>query len=169
MREIADALDGLETPAPRGQRPPLTSDERAGLRHPGLRTPSGELLACTGIALCRLFPAEGRAAGSSELLRATAGPCAPAVLDALHTAARMLDVHLPELVLAEDDGPPFTAVHAGHPRLLVGRLLLREPMPLPELRFHVGRALLSLSPDLLALRALKGASSSAPWRCWPPC
>ncbi|WP_141617788.1 hypothetical protein [Myxococcus sp. AB036A] len=156
MREIADALDGLETPAPRGQRPPLTSDERAGLRHPGLRTPSGELLACTGIALCRLFPAEGRAAGSSELLRATAGPCAPAVLDALHTAARMLDVHLPELVLAEDDGPPFTAVHAGHPRLLVGRLLLREPMPLPELRFHVGRALLSLSPDLLALRALKG-------------
>ncbi|NOJ81300.1 hypothetical protein [Myxococcus xanthus] len=156
MREIADALDGLETPAPRGQRPPLTSDERAGLRHPGLRTPSGELLACAGIALCRLFPAEGRAAGSSELLRATAGPCAPAVLDALHTAARMLDVHLPELVLAEDDGPPFTAVHAGHPRLLVGRLLLREPMPLPELRFHVGRALLSLSPDLLALRALKG-------------
>ncbi|QDE66785.1 hypothetical protein BHS09_07025 [Myxococcus xanthus] len=156
MREIADALDGLETPAPRGQRPPLTSDERAGLRHPGLRTPSGELLACTGIALCRLFPAEGRAAGSSELLRATAGPCAPSVLDALHTAARMLDVHLPELVLAEDDGPPFTAVHAGHPRLLVGRLLLREPMPLPELRFHVGRALLSLSPDLLALRALKG-------------
>ncbi|ABF86086.1 hypothetical protein MXAN_1423 [Myxococcus xanthus DK 1622] len=156
MREIANALDGLETPAPRGQRPPLTSDERAGLRHPGLRTPSGELLACTGIALCRLFPAEGRAAGSSELMRATAGPCAPAVLDALHTAARMLDVHLPELVLAEDDGPPFTAVHAGHPRLLVGRLLLREPMPLPELRFHVGRALLSLSPDLLALRALKG-------------
>ncbi|MFP2963228.1 hypothetical protein ACLEPN_37090, partial [Myxococcus sp. 1LA] len=75
MREIADALDGLETPAPKGQRPPLTSDERAGLRHPGLRTPSGELLACTGIALCRLFPAEGRAAGSSELLRATAGPC----------------------------------------------------------------------------------------------
>ncbi|AEI62255.1 hypothetical protein [Corallococcus macrosporus] len=156
MREIADALDGLETPAPKGQRPPLTSDERAGLRHPGLRTPSGELLACTGIALCRLFPAEGRAAGSSELLRATAGPCAPAVLDALHTAARMLDVHLPELVLAEDDGPPFTAVHAGHPRLLVGRALLREPMPLPELRFHAGRALLSLSPDLLALRALKG-------------
>ncbi|WP_426749441.1 tetratricopeptide repeat protein [Myxococcus sp. Y35] len=156
MREIADALEGLETPAPRGQRPPLTSDERAGLRHPGLRTPSGELLACTGIALCRLFPAEGRAAGSSELLRATAGPAAPAVLDALHSAARMLDVHLPELVLAEDDGPPFTAVHAGHARLLVGRLLLREPMPAAELRFHAGRALLSLSPDLLALRALKG-------------
>ena len=156
MREIADALEGRETPTPRHQRPPLTSDERAGLRHPGLRTPSGELLACTGIALCRLFPAQGRAAGTSEPLRASAGPGAPAVLDALHTSARLLGVHLPELVLAEDDGPPFTAVHTGSPRLLVGRLALRQPMPAAELRFHAGRALLSLSPDLLALRALKG-------------
>ncbi|MBZ4414860.1 hypothetical protein [Myxococcus sp. RHSTA-1-4] len=156
MREIADALEGRETPTPRHQRPPLTSDERAGLRHPGLRTPSGELLACTGIALCRLFPAQGRAAGTSEPLRASAGPGAPAVLDALHTSARLLGVHLPELVLAEDDGPPFTAVHTGSPRLLVGRLALRQPLPAAELRFHAGRALLSLSPDLLALRALKG-------------
>lgn len=156
MREIADALEGRETPAPRLQRPPLTSDERAGLRHPGLRTPAGELLACTGIALCRLFPAQGRAAGTSEPLRASAGPGAPAVLDALHTSARLLDVHLPELVLAEDEGPPFTAIHVGTPRLLVGRLAVRQPLPAAELRFHAGRALLSLSPDLLALRALKG-------------
>jgi tetratricopeptide (TPR) repeat protein len=156
MREIADALDGRESPAPRVQRPSLTTEERAGLRHPGLRTPSGELLACAGIALCRLFPAQGRAAGTAEPLRASAGPGAPAVLDALHTAARVLDVNLPELVLAEDDGPPFTAVHAGQPRLLVGRLSIRQPLPAAELRFHAGRALLSLSPDLLALRALKG-------------
>ena len=157
MREIADALDGRESPAaPRFQRPPLTLDERAGLRHPGLRTPSGELLACAGIALCRLFPAQGRAAGTSEPLRAASGPAAPAVLDALHTAARLLDVPLPELVLAEDDGPPFTAVHAGQPRLLVGRLSIHQPLSAAELRFHAGRALLSLSPDLMALRALKG-------------
>nr|WP_205525386.1 hypothetical protein [Pyxidicoccus trucidator] len=157
MREIADALDGRESPAaPRLQRPKLTLEERAGLRHPGLRTPSGELLACAGIALCRLFPAQGRAAGTSEPLRASAGPGAPAILDALHTAARVLDVHLPELVLAEDDGPPFTAVHAGQPRLLVGRLSIRQPLSAAELRFHAGRALLSLSPDLMALRALKG-------------
>ncbi|WP_256560823.1 hypothetical protein [Pyxidicoccus xibeiensis] len=156
MREISDALQGKETPAQRHQRPPLTTEERAGLRHPGLRTPSGELLALTGIALCRLFPAQGRAAGTSEPLRASSGPGAPAVLDALHTAARLLDVNLPELVLAEDDGPPFTAVHAGNARLLVGRLALRQPPAAAELRFHAGRALLSLSPDLLALRALKG-------------
>jgi thioredoxin-like negative regulator of GroEL len=158
MREIADALEGREPPAspPRPQRAPLTSEERAGLRHPGLRTPSGELLACTGIALCRLFPAQGRAAGTTEPLRAASGPGAPAVLDALHTAARLLDVHLPELVLAEDEGPPFTAVHVGQPRLLVGRLTIQQPPSAAELRFHAGRALLSLSPDLLALRALKG-------------
>ena len=157
MREIADALEGRESPPPpRSQRPPLTTEERAGLRHPGLRTPSGELLACTGIALCRLFPAQGRAAGTSAPLRASSGPGAPAVLDALHTAARVLDVHLPELVLAEDEGPPFTAVHVGQPRLLVGRLAIAQPSSAAELRFHAGRALLSLSPDLLALRALKG-------------
>ncbi|WP_223746438.1 hypothetical protein [Myxococcus sp. XM-1-1-1] len=157
MREIVEALAGRETPAPRLQRPPLTGDERAGLRHPGLRTASGELLACAGIALCRLFPAQGRAADASEPLRAVAGPGAPAVLDALHTSARILAMNLPELVLADDDGPPFTAVHTDKPRLLVGRAAIRQPLPAAELRFHAGRALLSLSPDLLALRALKGA------------
>ncbi|MFY2556623.1 hypothetical protein ACN469_03170 [Corallococcus terminator] len=157
MREIVEALAGREGPAPRLQRPPLTADERAGLRHPGLRTSSGELLACAGIALCRLFPAQGRAADASEPLRAVAGPGAPAVLDALHTSARVLAVNLPELVLAEDDGPPFTAVHTDKPRLLVGRAVIRQALPAAELRFHAGRALLSLSPDLLALRALKGA------------
>ncbi|MCP3058180.1 hypothetical protein LXT21_05320 [Myxococcus sp. K38C18041901] len=157
MREIVEALAGRDTPAPRLQRPPLTGDERAGLRHPGLRTASGELLACSGIALCRLFPAQGRAADASEPLRAVAGPGAPAVLDALHTSARILAMNLPELVLADDDGPPFTAVHTDKPRLLVGRAAIRQPLPAAELRFHAGRALLSLSPDLLALRALKGA------------
>ncbi|NTX37966.1 hypothetical protein HUA78_26235 [Myxococcus sp. CA033] len=157
MREIVEALAGRDVPVSRLQRPSLTADERAGLRHPGLRTSSGELLACSGIALCRLFPAQGRAADASEPLRAVAGPGAPAVLDALHTSARVLAVNLPELVLAEDDGPPFTAVHTDKPRLLVGRAVIRQALPAAELRFHAGRALLSLSPDLLALRALKGA------------
>jgi tetratricopeptide (TPR) repeat protein len=157
MREIADALEGRESTIPRVQRPPLTAEERAGLRHPGLRTPSGELLAYVGLALCRLFPAQGRAAGALEPLRGSSGPGAPAVLEALNASARLLDVHLPELVLSDDDGPHFTAVHASNPRLLVGRLAVRQALPAPELRFHAGRALLSLSPDLLALRTLKGA------------
>ncbi|MCE9669483.1 hypothetical protein LY474_16860 [Myxococcus stipitatus] len=157
MREIVDALEGRAAPEPRLHRSPLSIEERAGLRHPGLRTTSGELLACAGIALCRLFPAQGRAADASEPLRASSGPGAPAVLDALHSSARVLSMNLPELILSEDDAPPFSAVHAGSPRLLVGRAVVRQELSAAELRFHAGRALLSLSPDLLALRALKGA------------
>src|SRR3712207_4894067 len=52
MREIADALEGREGPAPRPPRQPLSADDRSGLRHPLLRTPPGELLACVGLALC---------------------------------------------------------------------------------------------------------------------
>ncbi|MBJ6761002.1 tetratricopeptide repeat protein [Myxococcaceae bacterium JPH2] len=155
MQETADALEGKEMPAPRGLRAPLSADERAGLRHPGLRTPSGELLACAGLALCRLFPTQGRTAGVTEPLRSASGPGAPAILDTLHTVARMMDVPLPELVLAEDDGPPFTVVYTTAPRLVVGREGVRQAMPVAELRFHAGRALFSLSPDLLALRTLK--------------
>ncbi|RJS16180.1 hypothetical protein DRW03_31585 [Corallococcus sp. H22C18031201] len=155
MQETADALEGKESPAPRGLRAPLSGDERAGLRHPGLRTPSGELLACAGLALCRLFPTQGRTAGVTEPLRSSSGPGAPAILDTLHTVARMMDVPLPELVLAEDDGPPFTVVYTTAPRLVVGREGVRQAMPAAELRFHAGRALFSLSPDLLALRTLK--------------
>jgi len=157
MREIVDALEGRAAPEPRLQRSPLSIEERAGLRHPGLRTTSGELLACAGIALCKLFPAQGRAADASEPLRPASGPGAPAVLDALHSSARVLSMNLPELILAEDDAPPFSAVHVGSPRLLVGRAVVRQELSAAELRFHAGRALLSLSPDLLALRALKGA------------
>ncbi|MCP3101965.1 hypothetical protein LZ198_24160 [Myxococcus sp. K15C18031901] len=157
MREIVDALEDKESPEPRLHRQPLSIEERAGLRHPGLRTASGELLACAGIALCRLFPAQGRAAEATEPLRAGSGPGAPLVLDALHASARVLSMNLPELILADDDGPPFTAMHVGHPRLILGRAVVRQELPAAVLRFHAGRALLSLSPDLLALRALKGA------------
>ena len=69
MREIADALEGREGPAPRLPRHPLSADDRSGLRHPILRSPSGELLTCVGVALCRLFPTHGRAAGTHERLR----------------------------------------------------------------------------------------------------
>ncbi|MGE6760957.1 hypothetical protein ACQKGO_23255 [Corallococcus interemptor] len=155
MRELADALEGRDVSAPRVQRPPLTNQERAGLRHPGLRTPSGELLACVGIALCRLFPSPARIANTTEPLRASSGPGAAAVLDALNTAARLLGVPLPELVAGEDDTANITPLHTTAPRLVVGRLLVQQPPTNAELRFHAGRALFSLSPDLLALRALR--------------
>ncbi|WP_052312947.1 hypothetical protein [Corallococcus coralloides] len=155
MRELADALEGREVPAPRVHRAPLTNQERAGLRHPGLRTPSGELLACVGIALCRLFPSPARIASTTEPLRASSGPGAAAVLDALNGAARLLGVPLPELVAGDDDTANITPLHTTAPRLVVGRLLVQQPPTNAELRFHAGRALFSLSPDLLALRALR--------------
>ncbi|RKH89054.1 hypothetical protein D7Y21_12425, partial [Corallococcus sp. AB045] len=155
MRELADSLEGRDVPAPRVQRTPLTNQERAGLRHPGLRTPSGELLACVGIALCRLFPSPARIANTTEPLRASSGPGAAAVLDALNGAARLLGVPLPELVAGDDDSANITPLHTSAPRLVVGRLLVQQPPTNAELRFHAGRALFSLSPDLLALRALR--------------
>ncbi|WP_222595312.1 hypothetical protein [Corallococcus exiguus] len=155
MRELADALEGREVPAPRVLRAPLTNQERAGLRHPGLRTPSGELLACVGIALCRLFPSPARIANTTEPLRASSGPGAAAVLDALNSTARLLGVPLPELVAGDDDSANITPLHTSAPRLVVGRQLVQQPPTNAELRFHAGRALFSLSPDLLALRALR--------------
>jgi hypothetical protein len=73
----------------------------------------------------------------------------------LQSVARLLDVRLPELFLSEEDGPPFSLVHPGAPRLLVGRLAVRQVLPEPELRFFAGRALSCLGPDLLALRCLR--------------
>ena len=155
MAEVASALAGQREPTPRPPRRPLTSEERAGLRHPGLRNPSGDLLASAGQALCRLFPTFGRAAGSNEPLRPDSGPGAKLALDVLQSVGRMLDTEVPEVFLAEDEGPAFTLVHPGAPRVIVGRLAVRQALPESELRFFAGRALSCLGPDLLALRCLK--------------
>jgi len=155
MREIADALEGREGPPPRLSRHPLSAEDRSGLRHPILRSPSGELLTCVGVALCRLFPTHGRAAGTTERLRSNLGPGAPGALEALQSTERLLGIEAPEVVLSEDNGPPFSLVFSTSPRLLVGKQAVRQVLPAPELRFYAGRALLCLGPDLLALRSLK--------------
>ncbi len=155
MREVADALQGREGTPPRAPTLTLTGEERAGLRHPGLRTPAGELFHVVGLALCRLFPAYGPAAGTNVPILPQLGPGAPAALEALEVASRVLDIRLPELVLSEESGPPFTVVHTSSPRILVGKLAVQQPLPPEELRFHAGRALFCLAPDLLALRSLK--------------
>jgi hypothetical protein len=155
MQEIADALDGREGPPPRPPRQPLASQDRSGLRHPLLRSPAGELLTCVGVALCRLFPMHGRAAGTQERLRPNLGPGAPAAIDAFDTSQRLLGIDAPDVLLSEDNGPPFSLVFTSAPRLLVGKQAVRQVLPGPELRFYAGRALLCLGPDLLALRSLK--------------
>nr|WP_225410030.1 hypothetical protein [Stigmatella hybrida] len=155
MREIADAIEGREGPAPRALRRPLSPEERSGLRHPLLRTPPGELLACVGLALCRLFPAYGRGAGTQEPLRPERGPGAPLAIEALAATERLLGIEAPEVVLSEDNGPPFSLVYTNTPRLLTGKQAVRQVLSAAELRFYAGRALLCLGPELLALRSLK--------------
>nr|WP_224241813.1 hypothetical protein [Hyalangium gracile] len=155
MREIADALEGREGTHIRPPRRPLSLDDRSGLRHPILRSPAGELLTCVGVALCRLFPVHGRAAGTNEPVRSSLGPGAPVAKEALETTQRLLGIEPPEVVLSEDNGPPFSLVFSSTPRLLVGRQAVRQVLPAAELRFYAGRALICLEPDLLALRSLK--------------
>ncbi|MBN1205843.1 MAG: hypothetical protein JXB05_13075 [Myxococcaceae bacterium] len=156
MKEISDAIEGREGPPPRPARTPLSLDERSGLRHPLLRSPAGELLTCAGVALCRLFPTHGRAAGTREVLHPGLGPGAPAALEALATTQHLLGIQAPpEVVMAEDNGPPFSIVFTSSPRMLVGKQAVRQVLPAAELRFYAGRALLCLGPDLLALRSLK--------------
>ncbi len=155
MREIADAIEGREGPTPRAPGQPLSADDRSGLRHPILRSPAGELLACVGVALCRLFPMHGRAAGSNAPLRPNLGPGAPVALEALDATERLFGIRAPEVVLSEDNGPPFSLVFTNAPRLLVGKQAVRQVLSAAELRFYAGRALICLGPDLLALRSLK--------------
>jgi len=155
MAEVASALAGAREGANRPPRRALTAEERAGLRHPGLRNPAGEMLALVGFALCRLFPTYGRAAGSAEPLRPDSGPGARVALDALQSVARLLDMPLPEVCLSEDDGPPFSLVYPGSLRVLVGKHAVRQALSESELRFFAGRALFCVGPDLLALRCLR--------------
>ncbi|WP_224365928.1 tetratricopeptide repeat protein [Hyalangium versicolor] len=155
MREIADALEGREGTQVLPPRQELSPDARSGLRHPLLRTPAGELLTFVGVALCRLFPMHGRAAGTKEPLRSNLGPGAPVSMEALKLTQRLLGIEAPEVVLSEDNGPPFSLVFTNTPRLLVGKQAVRQVLPAPELRFYAGRAIICLEPDLLALRSLK--------------
>jgi tetratricopeptide (TPR) repeat protein len=155
MKEIADAIEGREGPPARAPRTPLSQEERSGLRHPLLRSPAGELLTCVGGALCRLFPTHGRAAGTRDVLHPGLGKGAAASLEALTMAQHLLGIAAPEVVLSEDNGPPFALVFSSAPRMLVGKQAVRQVLPAAELRFYAGRALLCLGPDLLALRSLK--------------
>ncbi len=155
MLEIANALDGDPHAEPRAPRLICSAADRAGLRHPLLRTEAGELFSLTGVALTRLFPAKGRAAGSSDEFRFDSGRGSQAAADALLAAVRILGLRAPDVHISEEAGPPFALVYAGGPRVLVGRLAVKRQLPDAELRFFAGRALFSQNPDLLVLRSLK--------------
>ncbi|MCU0696857.1 MAG: tetratricopeptide repeat protein [Myxococcaceae bacterium] len=155
MLELARALEGDPNAAPRTPKLLLSATDRAGLRHPLVRTESAELVALATPAICRLFPAKGKDASSTEEFSLERGKGAKAAADALLAAVRLLGMRAPDVFVSDDAGPPFTALHATGPRLVVSRLAVKKPLPDAELRFYAGRALFTLSPELLALRTLK--------------
>ncbi|MCC6334497.1 MAG: hypothetical protein IT380_10980 [Myxococcales bacterium] len=155
MLEIARALEGDPNAAPRTPRLILNATDRLGLKHPSLRGEAGELMGLVGAALCRLYPATGKAAGTDEEFNLEAGKGARAAADALLAAVRILGLRAPDVYVAEDAGPPFSLAYAGEPRLLVGKLAVKKETDAAELRFFAGRALFTQLPELMALRNLR--------------
>ena len=154
MLEIARALEGDPNSAPRTPRLILTEADRQKLRHPALRGEAGELLTLVGLPLCRLYPATGAAASEDEF-SLESGKGAKVAAEALLAAVRLLGVRSPDVFITPEPGAPFTAVHTTVPRLLVSRLVVKKEHPEASLRFYAGRALFSLSPDLLLLRTVR--------------
>ncbi len=155
MLEIALALEGDPHAAPRAPKMILSATDRVGLKHPLLRGEEGELLGLCGLALCRIYPTQGSEAGTREEFGLDLGKGAKGAADALLTAVRILGLRAPDVYPSNENGPPFSLVFPGAPRLLVGRLAIKRVLPEAELRFFAGRALFTQNPDLLCLRNLR--------------
>lgn len=155
MLELARALEGDPNAAPRTPKLILSATDRAGLRHPFVRTEGGELVTLASPALCRLFPAKGRDALTTEEFTLESGKGAKPAADALLASVRLLGMRAPDVYVSDEAGPPFSVLQTSPPRLVVNRLALKKPVADPELRFYAGRALFTLSAELLALRTLK--------------
>lgn len=155
MLELARALEGDPNAAPRTPRLILSATDRAGLRHPLVRTEAAELVTLAGPALCRLFPAKGKDATTEEEFSLESGKGARPTADALLAAVRLLGMRAPDVFVSDDNGPPFSAVQTNPARLVVSRQAAKKAVPDAELRFYAGRALFTLSAELLALRTLK--------------
>lgn len=155
MLELARALEGDPNAAPRTPRLILSATDRAGLRHPLVRTEAAELITLSSPALCRLFPAKGKDAQASEEFSLESGKGAKVAADALLASVRLLGMRAPDVFVSDEAGPPFSALQTTPPRLVVSRLSVKKPIADAELRFYAGRALFTLSAELLALRTLK--------------
>ncbi|MER2566779.1 MAG: tetratricopeptide repeat protein [Myxococcaceae bacterium] len=155
MLELARALEGDPNAAPRTPRLILSATDRAGLRHPLVRTEAAELVTLTSPALCRLFPAKGKDAQANEEFSLESGKGSKVAADALLASVRLLGMRAPDVFVSDEAGPPFSALQTTPPRLVVSRLTVKKPVADAELRFYAGRALFTLSAELLALRTLK--------------
>ncbi|MDP1918362.1 MAG: tetratricopeptide repeat protein [Myxococcales bacterium] len=155
MLELARALEGDPNAAPRTPKLILSAADRAGLRHPLVRTEAAELVTLSSPALCRLFPAKGKDASTTEEFSLESGKGARPAADALLASVRLLGMRAPDVFVSDDGGPPFSALQTSPPRLVVSRAAVKKPVADAELRFYAGRALFTLSGELLALRTLK--------------
>ncbi len=155
MLELARALEGDPNAAPRTPKLILSAADRAGLRHPLVRTEASELVTLSSPALCRLFPAKGRDASTTDEFSLESGKGARSAADALLASVRMLGMRAPDVFVSDEVGPPFSALQTMPPRLVVNRASVKKAVADAELRFYAGRALFTLSAELLALRTLK--------------
>lgn len=155
MLELARALEGDPNAAPRTPKLILSASDRAGLRHPLVRSEAAELVTLSSPALCRLFPAKGKDAAATEEFSLESGKGARAAADALLAAVRLLGMRAPDVFVSDEVGPPFSALQTTPPRLVVSRAAVKKPVADAELRFYAGRGLFTLSAELLALRTLK--------------
>jgi hypothetical protein len=155
MLELARAIEGDPNAAPRTPKLMLSAADRLGLRHHLVKNEEGELVALAAPALCRLFPAKGKDAQANEEFRLESGKGARAAADALLAAVRILGIRAPDVFITDEAGPPFSAVQGSPNRLVVTRQAVKKPQLDAELRFYAGRALFTLSAELIALRTLK--------------
>jgi len=153
-REVAQALEGVAGPLP--EEPPrwlLGASERAQLVPVELSGPLAALLSAGGAALVSAAHASSPVP-PAPAFGAGAGPGAPAALEALAAAVRVLGLRSPPPECMPQAGPPFAlaAGAAGAVRFQVGALAVQRVLPAGELRFFAGRALFTQAPLLRVLR-----------------
>jgi cellulose synthase operon protein C len=159
LMEVSAALEGEAYDEPAEPKGTLTPAELLSLRHRELRGPLVEFLDLAGLAMAGLHVVTGRDAGKGRFSE-NSGRGAPATAKALLTTVRYLGIRAPQVALSEDEGPPLSTANTDPPSLLVGKVALRRAMSLSELRFFAGRALYTLQPEILSLRALTEAQIS---------
>ncbi len=154
-REVAWALEGIAGPSTEPPQWLLGEDERVQLLPEALSGPLARLLSRCGVALVAAAQ-DGPLPPPASPFSAGSGPGAPAALEALAAAVRVLGVRSPVPECMAQAGPPFAlAAGAGESvRLQVGALAVQRPLPGGELRFFAGRALFTQQPLLRALRLL---------------
>lgn len=153
LLEVAFALAGETFPEPTEPAGTLTPTQLLSLRHRDLKGPVVEILETAGYALASLYPASARTLGTQPFAD-TAGKGGPFTARALIAAVRHLGIRAPEVTISQDEGPPVAVANADPPRLQIGKVAIRRQIAPSELRFFAGRALYTLSAEILALRAL---------------